>query len=164
MYFFQDFIDESLLILLFLIALAAYLHLYMKWKTHRWDKKKISVGMIRHWNTIRPAFNDEEMKVLRNINSHDLFVEAPEEYQQLRKSLLIVINFFEQTSIAILTGLADEHFLRAYFQSSLVLYYRVFSSHIKYLRERSDDSGIYINFETVANKWEEKERIIRAVL
>jgi len=67
-----------------------------------------------------------------------------------------VLNFFEEMSLAINEGLADEETLRKFFRDMLEIYYGLFG---EWIHEQRTDSirprpRVYVEFEQVAKQWQ----------
>jgi hypothetical protein len=114
---------------------------------------------IHRWNAT--PFDDR--KHFRALMSKIRHFSPPEITKQLdadqadRAIVVDVMNFFEEMSIAINEGLADEETLVKFFRGMLELYYQRFSDWIEMLR--IDGGGhprprVYIQVEAVVKRWQ----------
>jgi Domain of unknown function (DUF4760) len=114
---------------------------------------------IHRWN----ATPFDERKHFRSLMNKIRALSPTEVTKQLdadqadRAIVVDVMNFFEEMSIAINEGLADEETLVKFFRSMLEWYYQRFSDWIQNLR--TDGGGrprprVYIQLEEVAKRWQ----------
>ncbi len=83
-------------------------------------------------------------------------LESPEGYEN-RRSLIAILNYFENLSLLIEDGMIDEEILKKCFRTLFITYYHNLKEYIH--DEQSGNSGgnskIYINFVRLCKKWEQ---------
>jgi hypothetical protein len=83
-------------------------------------------------------------------------LESTEGYE-VRRSLIAILNYFENLSLLIEDGMIDEEILKKCFRTLFITYYHNLKEYIN--DEQSGNSGgnskIYINFVRLCKKWEQ---------
>jgi hypothetical protein len=118
----------------------SYIH---RWNAAPFEERKQFRALM---NDIKPLSPAEIAKRLDDVHA-------------ARAIVVDVMNFFEEMSIAINEGLADEETLLKFFRDMLEWYYQRFSDWIQ--RLRTDGGGrprprVYIQLEAVAKRWQER--------
>lgn len=79
-------------------------------------------------------------------------VLADANYAHYRSSLFCILNFFEHIALSIERQVADEDYLKDFFQSIVIDYqltYRFYIAH-----ERRKEPDLWIKFTTLAENWQ----------
>ncbi|WP_181016101.1 DUF4760 domain-containing protein [Pseudanabaena sp. BC1403] len=92
---------------------------------------------------------------LKNIqkNIHRSF-ESTGKYYELKDHLTQILTFFENMSLDVRLGVADEEYLKELFFSVVIKYYELFNCYLNSAREKHG-SLAYCNFVTLAHRWEQ---------
>ncbi len=118
----------------------SYIH---RWNAAPFDERKQFRAFL---NKIKPLSPSDITKIL--------------EAEHAERSIVVdVMNFFEEMSLAVNEGLADEDTLLKFFRDMLEWYYHRFSDWIGKLR--TDGGGhprprVYIQLEQVVKRWQER--------
>lgn len=103
--------------------------------------------------------NDSLMQELRKIphtNTEALKAWSKQfDVHPARKSVILILNFFEQIAIAIEKGFADENTCREFLSTVVVQYFIAYRSFIEYRQHDSErgSATFLTNFEDLAIKW-----------
>jgi hypothetical protein len=75
-----------------------------------------------------------------------------------RALVVDVLNFFEEMSLAMNEGLADEDTVRKFFRDMLEIYYGLFDEWIRGLRADPirPRPRVYVQLEEVARRWQQR--------
>lgn len=131
-----------------MVALVAYI------KSNRDKKKLLTLEFIKRWN---------EREFHKLTNSHDNNDEFSFNKSEYKRSLLKItaeihldLSFFEELSLAIFNGQADEKVARDYFLYYLVETYTAAEKTL--FEERNiQKKGLFRNVERLYGKWLEQD-------
>lgn len=122
--------------------------------TSTWWKSDMSSNSERAKRFIKPykGLLNQSAKLL----DFKTKLESDEGYED-RRSLIAILNYFENLSLLLEDGMIDEDILKKCFRTLFLTYYHNLKEYIK--DEQSGNSGgnskIYINFVRLCNKWEQ---------
>lgn len=113
--------------------------------------KMHDAGTIGHFRNIDIFYknNERAFKEHRNMEIQALFVEN----QEIRVSLIVILNYLEAISIGIEQGIMDEAFMKGFFKTIFIETHQQFNSYIEFLRNDRNSNRIFIKFTTLAHKW-----------
>ena len=131
------------------------------YRNYRWKKKKLSADFVERWNTSFPPFRTEVLQRVQEIEPEQLIDRTDESIRRILHEWLSIMSFYEEMSMAILEGLADEQYLRAYFQSSFLFTYKLSRKHLDFLRTRTFQPDVYHYSEILTHKWERSSNLAR---
>ncbi|MCH8843127.1 MAG: DUF4760 domain-containing protein [SAR324 cluster bacterium] len=129
----------------------------------RLQQKQLTVSLIQSF-IFEPSSVEASRDVFHTVRTHKShpWKDAAERClegspQQGEEELFAhvrhVLNWFEFLSIAILTGAANEEFLKLTYRGQFTSLYARTKDMIEYMRSYADNPSIYANFEKVAKKW-----------
>jgi len=147
------------------IVYVAILAVYFFMRSQRQKKRAASLDLIKRWNDGR------YQRIFSNILSEpgnqdrdirDILSDRATRWGKDSSSNDIesIWNFFEELSIAILFGEADEEIAKEFFIYSLVNTYRISERALYEIRSRNN-KALYLNMERLYGKWtSEKEYLV----
>ena len=148
--------------IVYAIAVAAYFYI----KAQRSKRRAVSLDYIKRWNeqNFRASFS----RLVADASSREI-----DERQLLREwsqdassehpfhDFLRIWDFFEELSIAVFFGQADEEIVKQYFLYTLISTYNISESAIQGFRDTYASAAIYRNLEKLYGKWaSEKEYVV----
>jgi ribosomal protein S2 len=94
---------------------------------------------------------------LLKTNTDQFFIEFYKpENDNSRKSIISILNYFETVSSAISEELLDDKFAERYFDNIFSEFYREYIIFIEERRKRKNVPTLYIEFTSLASKWNSK--------
>jgi len=163
-YKFADFLSKYVTAAGIFIAILAY---YTTTHKDREDEYRamtaIGFNLINQWQV--PPFADYRKDifkmekidsvtkgVIEKENAGDFAsLLADANYAHYRSSLFCILNFFEHIALSIERGIADEGYLKDFFQSIVVDYQATYRFYIAH--ERRKEPQLWIKFSTLADEW-----------
>lgn len=141
------------IIIMYALVFAVFLYI----KSQRQKKRSVALDFVKRWNDGR--YQRVFSKLLSDPRNHDrdirdIVSDAAMEWESDTNfnDIESIWNFFEELSIAILFGEADEEIAKEYFLYSLTNTYRV-SERALYSLRKSNRKGLYLNMERLFGKW-----------
>lgn len=106
---------------------------------------------IGHFRTIELFYkaNEALFKSNKNNEINELFLAQPES----RVSFIVILNYFESISVGIDQGIMDEAFIKDFFKTIFMEYFKKFDSYIGFLRNESNSDRIFVKYTALAQKW-----------
>jgi Domain of unknown function (DUF4760) len=99
---------------------------------------------IERWNS--PTFENQKTELV-------LFLNGTKTAEEVRKPLLLLLNFFESLAMDVLSRSADETALRRAFEAAIILLYDRASDFINQIRVKSSDPSVYSATEKLVHRW-----------
>jgi hypothetical protein len=134
-----------------LIAVFAYI------KSQKQKKRAVSLEFIKRWNDGR--YQRVFSNILSDPRNHDrdirdILSQSAMEWDNdpAYNEIEGIWNFFEELSIAIIFGEADEEIAKEFFIYSLANTYRISEKALYSLRNRNS-KALYLNMERLFGKW-----------
>lgn len=147
------------------VVYVAILVVFFFLRSQRQKKRTVSLDFIKRWNDGR------YQRIFSNILSEpgneskdirDILTDRAVRWGKDSSSNDIesIWNFYEELSIAILFGEADEEIAKEFFIYSLVNTYRISERALYKIRSRNN-KALYLNMERLYGKWtSEKEYLV----
>lgn len=110
----------------------------------------IHMNCARLFHKIDPLFKELQDINRNNKDKYKLW-EAKFDIHPDRKSVILVLNFFEKVCIGIKRNYLDEEIIKDLLKSIIISYYTKYRYYIDYIQD--EDSAVMINFETTAKSW-----------
>lgn len=154
----------------FITMYVAILAVYIFMKMQRQKKKSVSLDFIKRWNDGR--YQRVFSKILadpenRHKDIRDILSDSASKWESdsTFNDIEGIWNFFEELSIAIIFGEADEEIAKEFFIYSLINTYRVSERALYELRSRNS-KGLYLNMERLFGKWtsDKEYMLVREVM
>jgi hypothetical protein len=148
---------------IFVAILAYYATTHKDSEDGQRAMSSISFNLINQWQI--PPFADYRKDIFK-MEKIDALIKATIENENAgdfasilahpacahyRSSLFCILNFFEHIALAIERDVADEAYLKEFFQSIVVDYQSTYRFYI--VRERRKDPALWIKFSNLAEKW-----------
>lgn len=141
----------------FIIIYVAVMALYFFMRSQKQKKRSASMYFIKRWNDGRyqrvfSQLSSNPENTHRDIR--DVLFDSASKWESddYFKELEGVWNFFEELSIAIIFGEADEEIAKEFFIYSLINTYRISERALHELR-RNNSKALYLNMERLYGKW-----------
>ena len=119
-------------------------------------KKIYASNLVQQWNepettklTIVAQALDKEVMDLKPGEVSDLLQKDKDK----QRAVFLVLNFLESMALAIKYDLADEQFLRAFFQDIFRVYYFTLQTFIQSEISRRQDLNVFPEFRALVEKW-----------
>ncbi len=153
MYVFDVISVASELVLMYVAILAMYFFM----RSQRQKKRAISMEFVKRWNDGR--YQRIFSNILSEPGNQDRDIRDILTDRALRwgkdssiNDIEGIWNFFEELSIAIIFGEADEEIAKEFFFYSLVNTYRI-SERALYEIRSHNNRALYLNMERLYGKW-----------
>ena len=153
------------------IIITAWGVLYQVGKNRKLHRKSVSITLL---NDGRHDSNwlDAQQFIFRKISNDPKYdwadfaerkftagitgVKLGVDDEKISESVRIVLNQYEFLSIAILSETANGAIIRAEQEGVFIMIYDHLKEYIRVAREKNNDDFIYINFQTVVERWKKK--------
>jgi hypothetical protein len=110
---------------------------------------------IRHFKNIKVFYDDNKASF---IQANFLGIQQKlKDNPEARTSFVLLFNYFEGISIAVLQGIMDESFMKEFFKTVFIEYHQYYGGYITHLRNEIKSSRVFYHFTQVAEKWQEEE-------
>jgi hypothetical protein len=106
---------------------------------------------ILHFKNIKNFY--EEHKAIFIQANYIAVQQRFRENQEARASFVLLFNYFEGISIAVLQGIMDEEFMKEFFKTVFIEYHQYYGGYIVHLRNESQSGRIFLRFTQLAEKW-----------
>lgn len=99
---------------------------------------------------------EDQKDILNNENRIQEFVQYLEENKELRKSLVLLINYFESISAMVLAKDLNDDIVKRLFGNLFIIYYNKLKFYIDYKQQSVPSS--WANFEKLSKQWIEENK------
>lgn len=97
---------------------------------------------------LAPALADDSFRAYVTARQRGLAIpNVPEAYKEIQQSATVVGNFYEQCGNLVKNGVVDETLFLDQYCGSVVGTWKLLERYIAFLRELTDDIGLWDNFE-----------------
>ena len=108
-----------------------------------------------HYTNLREPISEEEIHkwLCEDENCTGEFLTLTNNGLKIRKSIMVILNYYEYLAIGIKSNIFDEEVVKEMIQGSLINAYTVFSIYIEHQRKRHERTKAFIELEILAKKW-----------
>ncbi|MDI9364045.1 MAG: DUF4760 domain-containing protein [Flavobacterium sp.] len=75
------------------------------------------------------------------------------ENEELKTSIVCMLNYFESISLGVKQGITDEDFINGFFKTVFTNYYYKLNFFIEYRRKQRQNQKIWANYTHITQKW-----------
>lgn len=147
------------------IGYGIFIAIFLYFRSLKQKRRSVALNYIRRWNEqdLRSAFS----KLVSDARSEKVDLEellyrwSTDAHEPSRVTeMLRVWDFFEEMSLAVIFGEADEELAKQFFFYSLITTYRISERPIGFFRDRYRSAGLYRNLERLYGKWSSDKKFV----
>lgn len=119
----------------------------------------LAFDLMKDWHSSEMILHATIARTFFSTNPPDISAALlrPENIDA-KRSIMVVLNYFERISLASQTKLADSSLLKSYFRGLFYGYYSRLEGYIAQRRKEPDSHRLFLQYTSTVSQWRDEER------